>query len=253
MIADPTDAAHAFASYGGFREGYTSANVYETTDGTTWQNVSGNLPNAPVNFLSYDSANDTLYAATDLGVFFMQNDVAVWTKLGDNLPNTATEDLKTQASSSSLYVGTFGRGTWRIPLVTGGGGESCTASVTNNGSITTDDGDSAKFDGNAKFDAKKSQIKGDESYEVKKKNSVEPIKIKSKDLLTTTCSLDSSPQTATVWGTATIKGSGEISFRIDVTDAGKKGTNDTYRIATSDGYDSGVQPLEKGDIKIDKD
>ena len=81
--------------------------------------MSGNLPNAPVNFLAYDQANDTLYAATDLGVFFMQNDNEVWTKLGDNLPNTATEDLKIQASSGKLYVGTFGRGTWRIPLIAG--------------------------------------------------------------------------------------------------------------------------------------
>jgi hypothetical protein len=49
----------------------------------------------------------------------MQDDNKVWTKLGDNLPNTATEDLKIQASSGKLYVGTFGRGTWRIPLVAG--------------------------------------------------------------------------------------------------------------------------------------
>ena len=31
VIVDPVDSAHAYASYGGFREGYTSANVYETT------------------------------------------------------------------------------------------------------------------------------------------------------------------------------------------------------------------------------
>jgi hypothetical protein len=126
VIVDPVDASHAYASYGGFRQGYSSANVYETTNagvgsgsGVTWKNVSGNLPNAPVNFLSYDRSNDTLYAATDLGVFFMQADSENWFKLGDNLPNTATEDVKLQASSNKLYVGTFGRGTWRIPLVTG--------------------------------------------------------------------------------------------------------------------------------------
>ena len=108
-----------------------------TAGGTTWKNVSGNLPNAPVNFLAYDRPNDTLYAATDLGVFFMQNDDAVWTKLGDNLPNTATEDLKIQASNGMLYVGTFGRGTWRIPLVA----ERLVqpSKVTNTGSIVTDD------------------------------------------------------------------------------------------------------------------
>ena len=92
----------------------------DAAEGTTiWHNVSGNLPNAPVNGLAYDRPADTLYAATDLGVFFMQGDTKVWTKLGDNLPNTATEDVKLQASSGKLYVGTFGRGTWRIPLVAG--------------------------------------------------------------------------------------------------------------------------------------
>jgi hypothetical protein len=122
VIVDPVDSLHAYASYGGFRDGYRSANVFETTDAgnaTTWKNVSGNLPNAPVNFLAYDRPNDTLYAATDLGVYFMQGDTKVWTQLGDNLPNTATEDLRIQASSGEIYVATFGRGTWRIPLVPG--------------------------------------------------------------------------------------------------------------------------------------
>ena len=122
VIVDPADAGHAYASYGGFRDGYRSANVYETTSSghtTKWKNVSGNLPNAPVNFLAYDRPNDTLYAATDLGVFFMQHDSKAWTRLGDNLPNTATEDLKLQASTGRLYVATFGRGTWRIPVVPG--------------------------------------------------------------------------------------------------------------------------------------
>jgi hypothetical protein len=120
VIVDSADSNHAFASYGGFREGYTSANVYETTDGSTWKNVSGNLPNAPVNFLAYDRGNATLYAATDFGVFVTQSgDKRRWKKLGANLPNTATEDLKIQAESGELYVATFGRGTWRIPLVAG--------------------------------------------------------------------------------------------------------------------------------------
>ena len=122
VIVDPVDAAHAYVSYGGFREGYRSANVFETTlsgHALKLKNISGNLPNAPVNFLAYDRPNDTVYAATDLGVFFMQHDNKVWTKLGNNLPNTATEDLKIQASAGKLYVGTFGRGTWRIPLVPG--------------------------------------------------------------------------------------------------------------------------------------
>jgi hypothetical protein len=120
LVVDPVDASHAYASYGGFRDGYRSANVYETTNAahtTKWRNISGNLSNAPVNFLAYDRPNDTLYAATDLGVFFMQHDDKAWTRLGDNLPNTATEDVR--IGSGKLYVATFGRGVWRIPLVPG--------------------------------------------------------------------------------------------------------------------------------------
>jgi hypothetical protein len=126
VAVDPVDARHAFAAYGGFREGVTAANVFETTAAgsgggsqVTWKNISGNLPNAPVNALAYDRPNGTLYAATDLGVFYMQSDDKVWYRLGANLPNTATEDVKLQASSQKLYVATFGRGIWRIPLVAG--------------------------------------------------------------------------------------------------------------------------------------
>jgi hypothetical protein len=126
VVVDPVDARHAYVSYGGFREGVTAANVFETTTagtggGTsvTWKNVSGNLPNAPVNAIAYDRANGTLYAAGDLGVFYMQADDKVWQRLGTNLPNTATEDVKIQTSSHQLYVSTFGRGVWRTPLVPG--------------------------------------------------------------------------------------------------------------------------------------
>jgi hypothetical protein len=126
VVADPVDSSHAYVSYGGFRDGVTAANVFETTSaGTgggssvTWKNVSGNLPNAPVNAIAYDRPNGTLYAATDLGVFYMQNDDKNWQRLGTNLPATAMEDVKVQASSQQLYVATFGRGVWRIPLVSG--------------------------------------------------------------------------------------------------------------------------------------
>ena len=125
-VVDPVDASHAFVSYGGFRDGVTAANVFETTtagfnggSAVTWKNISGNLPNAPVNAIAYDRPNGTLYAASDLGVFYMQNDDKVWQRLGSNLPSTATEDVKIQASSQQLYVSTFGRGVWRIPLVPG--------------------------------------------------------------------------------------------------------------------------------------
>ena len=58
IVVDPTDANHVYAAFSGYREGDNAANVYETTDGgATWQNISGNLPNAPVEMITYDQSH----------------------------------------------------------------------------------------------------------------------------------------------------------------------------------------------------
>ena len=57
IVVDPTDANHVFVAYSGYREGDTAANVWETTNGgQTWANISGKLPNAPVEMLAFDQA-----------------------------------------------------------------------------------------------------------------------------------------------------------------------------------------------------
>ena len=60
---------------------------------------------------------------------------------------------------------------------------------------------------------------------------------------------DSSEQ-ASIFGTATINGSGSFDYQIDLVDSGEPGTADTYRIWLSNGYDSGVQTLVGGNVQI---
>ena len=73
IVVDPTDANHVFVAFSGYREGDDSANVWATSDGgQSWQNISGNLPNAPVEMITYDQPGDQLYAATDFGVFYLK-------------------------------------------------------------------------------------------------------------------------------------------------------------------------------------
>ncbi|MCA1691374.1 MAG: hypothetical protein LC733_03905 [Actinobacteria bacterium] len=57
---------------------------------------------------------------------------------------------------------------------------------------------------------------------------------------------------ASIFGTATVNGSGLFNFRIDVRDLGEPGRTDTYRIRLSNGYDSGERVLEGGNIQIHK-
>jgi photosystem II stability/assembly factor-like uncharacterized protein len=117
IVVDPADANHVWVAYSGYREGDLAANVWETRDGgASWTNISGNMPNGPVEMLTYDSARGDLYAATDLGVFVDKNDKKNWARMGSELPNTPVLDVKITGDGQTLYAATFGRSVWSIPL-----------------------------------------------------------------------------------------------------------------------------------------
>jgi photosystem II stability/assembly factor-like uncharacterized protein len=122
IAVDPADANHAYVIFSGYREGDNAANIWETKDGgTTWTNISGNLPNAPLDGVAFDQADGLVYVSGDLGVFFLRKplnapDSTTWKRLGTNLPNTSIQDIKIQASTHTLYAMTFGRGVQSISL-----------------------------------------------------------------------------------------------------------------------------------------
>jgi hypothetical protein len=119
VTVDPTNANHVFAAFSGYREGDDSANVYETTDGgATWKNISSNLPNAPVEMITYDQQGGNLYAATDYGVFERKDGDANWYSLDGGLPNTPVLDVQLSGDHKWLYAATFGRSILRLPLST---------------------------------------------------------------------------------------------------------------------------------------
>jgi photosystem II stability/assembly factor-like uncharacterized protein len=116
---DPTDANHAFVAFSGYREGDMSAAVWETANGgRTWRNISGLLPNAPVEMLAYDKPRNLLYAATDLGLFYAKAGSRNWKRVGHGLPNTPILDVKLSGNDKTLFAATFGRSVWRIPAPT---------------------------------------------------------------------------------------------------------------------------------------
>jgi hypothetical protein len=130
---------------------------------------------------------------------------------------------------------------WTLPPST----PSC--KVTQDGWIIADNRDRATFRGNAKVGADRS-LQGQEQY--RDKGPAQPRNVRSIRLTAATCSADL--KSATIFGTATINGFGTFVFRIDVTDGGKAGTDDTYGIITSDGYASGQKRLRGGNVTIHK-
>ena len=117
VAVDPDDSQTAWATFSGFRNGEDAAHVFKTTDGgETWANVSGNLPNAPVNDIVLDETRGTVFVGTDVGIFALRNDKKNWAPLGVGLPLAPVLDIRLHDASSTLYASTFGRSMWKLDV-----------------------------------------------------------------------------------------------------------------------------------------
>jgi photosystem II stability/assembly factor-like uncharacterized protein len=97
--------------------GYGSGHIYKTTNsGNKWINISGDLPDVPVNdgmFYYPGYSTSVLLIASDVGVF-ISNDGRSWTELANGLPNTVSIHLDYNLAHKKLRVGTHGRGVWEF-------------------------------------------------------------------------------------------------------------------------------------------
>ncbi len=120
VTIDRRDPARvAYAAFSGFRSGKQKSLVFRTADGgTTWKDVSGNLPQAPVNDVM--AIGEDLVAATDVGVFLTRGVSKglgrSWLKVGKGLPNAPITSLDWQAKTKTLLAGNFGRGAYSVSL-----------------------------------------------------------------------------------------------------------------------------------------
>jgi hypothetical protein len=143
VAVDPFDVTGmtAYAAFSGFAFVGTDAfggavndplgHIFKTTTGgQNWIDVScskpncstpavTDLPNVPVNDVVVDpDLPNTLYAATDLGVFIGDCSASpcTWSTLGTGLPRVAVLSLRLHEASRTLRAGTHGRGAWDIIL-----------------------------------------------------------------------------------------------------------------------------------------
>jgi hypothetical protein len=112
-----TDPNTAWVTFSGYTAG---TKVYKTINGgTTWTNISTNLPNLPANVICYEpGSNDRVYVGMDVGVYYLDNSTTTWTLYNSGLPNTPIHDLEiSPANPTKLYAATYGRGTYKVDLV----------------------------------------------------------------------------------------------------------------------------------------
>jgi photosystem II stability/assembly factor-like uncharacterized protein len=123
IVVDPLNALSVYVSYSGFNSaGSGNGHVFHSPDGgQTWVDISGNLPDVPVNTLMLDPDSvgsgtaRVLYAGTDIGVFRATlGGTPQWEAFGTGLPPVVVTRLTYNRTTHQLLAATYGRGIWAI-------------------------------------------------------------------------------------------------------------------------------------------
>ncbi len=118
IAVDPSDStgATAYAVVNAFTGG-SSGHIFKTTNfGSTWTDISGNLPDTPVDSVAVSPDGKTVYIGTDVGVYSTTDGGTRWAPFGTGLPNAMVMEIEDVSSQNLLVVGTHGRGVWEATL-----------------------------------------------------------------------------------------------------------------------------------------
>ncbi|MEP6882165.1 MAG: hypothetical protein ABI866_09240 [Dokdonella sp.] len=127
---NPGASAIGYAALGGFDQNTpaTPGHVYQLNcqnncSTFTWRNISGNLPNIPVNTVAVNpNLPNQVFAGSDWGLYYT-DDVSVaspvWYRFENGLPRVMVWDMAIDRGFSTLAVFTRGRGAWAWPLPSG--------------------------------------------------------------------------------------------------------------------------------------
>ena len=121
LVVEKNHPNHAYVVFSGFSRRWTGTfsagegHVFETTTGgSSWTDISGNLPDAPGDDLVL-TPSGKLVVASDIGVFYSPSSHGgTWYRFGTGLPNASTNDLQLSPDGTYILAATHGRGLWKI-------------------------------------------------------------------------------------------------------------------------------------------
>lgn len=109
-----------YGEWHGWRKGdysFHARKIFRSTDGgQNWEDITGDLPDCPVNCIEVDPYTSGVYIGTDLGVFYSSSGRGGWQLFEKGLPNVIVTEMEIHPDSGEIWAGTFGRGIWRSKL-----------------------------------------------------------------------------------------------------------------------------------------
>ncbi|MGH7452345.1 MAG: VPS10 domain-containing protein, partial [bacterium] len=118
VTVDPTDARIAYVTFSGLKWNSPQPHVFRTSDlGKTWEDISNNLPDAPVNVIAVDPIYpNILYLGADVGAFYSRDYGKNWEPLGAGMPVVSVYDIVVHPKLRRLAAGTHGRSMYTLDL-----------------------------------------------------------------------------------------------------------------------------------------
>jgi len=119
-VIDPNNKFTAYVSFTSFsppagQQIFKTTNLNSATP--TWTPSSNGIPQVPVSSLAVDPQDsNSIYAATEIGVYHSGDGGANWAPYGVGLPRVAVFDVKISNVQRYLRVATHGRGIWEIGI-----------------------------------------------------------------------------------------------------------------------------------------
>lgn len=118
IAVNPDDAQEVYVTYSGY---YSINKVFRSCNaGSNWTNITGSLPNIPVNCIVFQDTDNSpggaVYVGTDVGVYYRNNNIGDWIPFMNGLPAVIVMDLEINYTSGVITAGTYGRGLWRSEL-----------------------------------------------------------------------------------------------------------------------------------------
>ena len=119
IVASAFDEATVYMTQNGKRDDDFAPYVWKSTDyGSTWIDISNNIPSGPVNVIREDPHHaNILYVGTDLGVYVTVDGGDTWQVLQNGLPITFVHDLIIHPRDNILVAATHGRGMYALDVL----------------------------------------------------------------------------------------------------------------------------------------
>jgi photosystem II stability/assembly factor-like uncharacterized protein len=112
LVASAYKEGRVYAALNGYRNDNFLPYLFVSDDyGTTWKNISANLPHEPINVMREDTKHDSLlYVGTDGGLYVTINSGNSFFSWNNGLPKSIPiHDLVIQARDNEIVLGTHGR------------------------------------------------------------------------------------------------------------------------------------------------